>query len=155
MEVRKVSETNYRIRYRKGDFEVELQGDKEWVEKKFKEFVKSKTVVSEVTVTQAKVLPDSLVEFLRSKGNPRSHIDRAVIFSHWLFYKEKMKSYNIDDIAKCYDEARITKPKNLTDTMNKLQAKGYVKPEGEKDNKKAWVITQSGEEYVENMGSVK
>lgn len=149
-----MSETNYRIRYRKGDFEVELQGDKAWVEKKFEELVKSKTVISKGVVPQAKVLPDSLVEFLKKKGNPRSHRDKAVIFSYWLFHKENMTSYNVDDIAKCYDEARISKPKNLTDIMNKLQSppKGYVKPAGEKDGKKAWVITQSGEEYVEKMG---
>jgi Cdc6-like AAA superfamily ATPase len=95
----------------------------------------------------------SLVEFLKSKGNPKNHMDISLIFSYWLFHKENMESYNIDDIQKCYDEARISKPKNPTDIMNKLQGKGYVKPAGEKDGKKAWVITQSGDEYVEKMGA--
>jgi hypothetical protein len=147
-----MTETSYKIRYRKGDFEIELQGDKDWVEEKFKEFIEGKIVELAALTTKAKMLPDSLVEFLKSKGNPEEHTDRAIVFSYWLFHKENMKSYNIDDIAKCYDEARIAKPANLNDIMNKLQAKGYLKPAGEKDDKKAWVITQSGEEYVEKMG---
>ncbi|HEX69385.1 MAG TPA: hypothetical protein ENG10_03720 [Candidatus Bathyarchaeota archaeon] len=142
-------EGTYKIKYRKGDFEIELQGDKEWVERKFQEFIEGKAVT--VTAIRAKELPDSLVEFLRNKGTPRKHTDIAIIFSYWLFHRENMQAYNIDDIAKCYDEARIKMPKNLTDTMNKLQKKGYVKPVGEKDGKKAWIITQSGEEYVEQM----
>jgi len=142
---------SYKIRYRKDDFEIELQGDKEWVEQKFREFMEYKKAEPRVIATGAKTLPDSLVEFLKNKGNPRRHTDRAIVFSYWLFHKENMETYNVDDIAKCYDEARITKPRNLTDVMNKLQAKGYVKPAGEKESKKSWVITQSGEEYVEQM----
>jgi len=147
-----MAETSYRIRYRKGDFEIEFQGDKGWVEEKFKEFIGEKIVESAALTTKAKMLSDSLVEFLKSKGNPEEHTDRTIIFSYWLFHKENMESYNIDDIAKCYDEARIAKPANLNDVMNKLQAKGYLKPAEEKEGKKAWVITQSGEEYVEKMG---
>lgn len=144
-----MTETGYRIKYRKGDFEIEFQGDKEWVEKKFKELTGEKVV--EPIALVAKALPDSLVEFLKMKGNPKEHNDITIIFSYWLFYKESMSAYNIDDIAKCYDEARIAKPKNITDTMNKLQAKGYLKPVGEKDGKKAWMITRTGGEYVEKM----
>jgi len=144
-----LAEGTYKIRYRKGDFEIELQGDKEWVEQKFQEFIESKAVTAAAVGT--KKLAGSLVEFLKNKGNPKKHMDRAIIFSYWLFHKEGMQAYNISDIAKCYDEARITTPKNLTDIMNKLEEKGYLKPAGEKDNKKAWVITQSGEEYVDQM----
>ena len=142
----------YRIKYRKGDYELEIQGDKEWVEQKFKELTESKMIVPEAPTTEAKMLPGSLVEFLKSKGNTKKHTDIAAIFSYWLYHKEKMTSYNIDDIGKCYDEARIPKPKNLTDTMNKIQKKGYVKPAPqEKEGKKAWVITETGEKYIEKM----
>jgi hypothetical protein len=147
-----MTESNYKIRYKKGDFELEIQGDKEWVEQKLKELTESEMVASEVLTSKTKTISGSLVEFLKSKGNPRSHTDKATIFSYWLFHKEKMNCYNIDDIEKCYDEARITKPKNITDVMNKIQKKGYVKPvPKEKNGKKAWIITQTGEEYVEKM----
>jgi hypothetical protein len=148
----RMSETSYRIRYRKDNFEVEVQGDKEWVEKKFKELTEGKAVALETTVPKAGVLPTSLVEFIKAKGNPSDHTDIAVIFSYWLHKKEKMSSYNKVDIENCYTEARITKPTNTTDVMNRVQGKGYVMPASEKkDKKKAWVITRSGEEYVEQL----
>ncbi|MCX8000384.1 MAG: hypothetical protein N3A69_15765 [Leptospiraceae bacterium] len=146
-----MTETSYKIKYRKGDFEIELQGDKEWVEKKFKDFIEEKIVEPTAIVAKAKALPDSLVEFLKSKGDPKEHIDRIIIFSYWLFHKENQKSYNVSDIERCYDEARIAKPTNIHAFMNELQAKGFLKPTEEKDGKKAWVITRTGEEYVEKM----
>lgn len=146
-----MAETNYRIRYRKGDFEIEFQGDKEWVEKRFKDFIGEKIVEPIALVAKVKALPDSLVEFLKSKGDPKEHIDRIIVFSYWLFHKENLKSYNVDDIERCYDETRIAKPTNINAFMNELQAKGYLKLAGEKDGKKAWVITRTGEEYVEKM----
>ena len=154
-----MSEINhkYRLRYRKGDRELELEGDKEWIEKIFKEFMKSEikeTIPEGMTTEKGKVkeIPMSLVEFLKSKGDPKEHADLVIAFSYWLFHMENMESYNVDDIRRCYDEARITPPKNPTDTMNKMQGKGWLKFVGEKDGKKAWVITRSGEEYVERMG---
>ncbi|MEM0314371.1 MAG: hypothetical protein QXQ41_07485, partial [Candidatus Bathyarchaeia archaeon] len=108
-----MTETNYKIRYRKGDLEIELQGDKEWVENKFKDFIGEKIFEPIALVAGTKTLLDSLVEFLKSKGDPKEHIDRILVFSYWLFYKENIKSYNVDDIAKCYDETRITKPANI------------------------------------------
>lgn len=147
-----MSETSYRIRYRKDNFEVEVQGDKEWVEKKFKELTEDKTIAPQTIVSKAEVLPTSLVEFIKNKGNPSSHTDIAIIFSYWLHKKEKIGSYNKDDIENCYTVARITKPKNVSDVMNRLQAKGYLMPANQKkDNKKAWIITKSGEEYVEQL----
>ena len=148
-----MGETNYRIKYRKGDFEVEVQGDKAWVEKKFNELTEGKVVAPEEKITpEVKVLPTSLVEFIKAKGNPSRHTDIAIVFSYWLQKKEKMSSYNVDDIEKRYIEARITKPKNIGDVMNRVQGKGYIMPASKKkDEKKAWVITRTGEEYVEKM----
>lgn len=147
-----MSETNYRIRYRKGDFEVEVQGDKDWVEKKFKELTEGKVVTLEGITPEVEALPTSLVEFVKAKGNPRKHTDIAIVFSFWLHKKEKMSSFNVDDIERCYTEARIPKPKNIGDLMNRVQGRGYLMPAPKKkDNKKAWIITTSGEKYVKQM----
>jgi len=146
----------YRLRYRKGDYELELEGDKDWVERIFKEFMESgikKILPENITARAGKIEepPTSLAEFLRSKGDPKEHIDLIIAFSYWLFHVENMESYNVDDIRRCYDKARIPQPRNPTDLMNKLQRKGWLKSAGEKEGKKAWVITPSGEEYVESM----
>jgi hypothetical protein len=152
----KMSESNYRIKYRKGDFEIDVQGDKDWVENKFREFVEGTVVVGatgEAAPREVGVLPaSSLAEFLRVKGNPSKHTDVAIIFSYWLHKKEKMSSYNVDDIEKCYVETRISKVKNIGDLMNRVQGKAYLMPaSAKKDGKKAWVITKTGEEYVKQL----
>lgn len=147
-----MSESNYRIKYKKGDFEVDVQGDKAWVEKKFKELTEGEVVAPEKITPEVKELPTSLGEFIRAKGNPSGHTDRSMIFSYWLHKKEKTSSYNRTDIANCYSEARIAPPKNITDIMNTNQRKAYLMPASEKkDGLKAWVITRPGEEYVEQM----
>ena len=160
-----MSDPNYRIRYKKGDFEVEVQGDKAWVETKFdglKKDMPTKTqdapthLGSEETTPTAiaTTLPTSMVEFIKAKGNPSEHTDIEVIFSYWLLKKENMTSYNATDIQNCYNSSRITKPANINGIMNRIQETGYVMEVKEKkDNKKAWVITATGEKYVQEMNA--
>ena len=83
-------ENNYRIKYREGNFEVEVQGDKDWVEKKFKELMEGKPIIfRKTTQEETETLPTSLVEFVRAKGNPKGHPDIAIIFSYWLHKRKK------------------------------------------------------------------
>lgn len=156
-----MSEANYRIRYKKRDFEIEVQGDKAWVEEKFEQL--KKDILSKATIPgsassqtstpiiEGTTLTGSLVEFIRKMGNPRGHRNRALLFAYWLFKRENMASYNYMDIEKCFADTRLPKPANTTDVMNKLQAQGLVTTTADKDGRKAWVITASGEREVEQM----
>jgi len=149
-----MSERYYKIRFKKGDFEVEVQGDKEFVLTKFEELTKGKIVSAEIgkETVKAGEFPTSLAEFVRMKGDPKEHTDLAMIFAYWLFKRENMESFNIKDLDSCYSQTRIPKPANLSDVMNKNQGKGLVvRSEGRKDNLVAWAITRSGEDYVEKM----
>jgi hypothetical protein len=156
-----MSDANYRIKYKKGDFEIEIQGNKEWVEEKLKQFIRVPspslpavnppdpyTPIIEVARTPAP--SESIVEFLKAKGDPDGHTERALLFTYWLFRKG-MPSYNTYDIESCFDEARLSKPTNTSDVMNRLQSQGFVMTTNEKDGKKAWVITQTGEKQVEQL----
>lgn len=152
-----LTEPTYRIKLKKGDFEVEIEGDKTWVETKFRELTTAEVVVkpSEATqppTTKAKTfsLPQSLAEFLNSKGNPKQHSILVVVFGYWLFHKENQKSFNLKDITKCYDDARIPESTNTSQCMNDAQGKGLLKRVDEKkDNQTTWTITQSGDQFVE------
>lgn len=157
-----MSEPTYRIKLKRGDYEFEVQGDKAWVEGKFEELVKDIPPIAPLTSTSgsqppapttgAGTLPGTIVEFIKAKGNPSKHTDTAVLFAYWLFKKENMTSYNIEDINNCYDQTRIPKPANISDMMNQIQSQGFVATvKEEKDGKKAWVITTTGETYVEQM----
>lgn len=160
-----MDESPYRIKYRKNDFEIEVQGDKEWVEEKFEELTKGTyhEKTSTATKSTSEGSPDaeptkvtnpqlSVVEFLRTKGNPKRHTDRVLIFCYWLHHFKKIESYNVKDIETCYLEARILQPKNLSDSLNKVQKRGFIMPvSDEKDKMKTWVITQSGEDYINSL----
>ena len=150
---RAMSETNYKIKCKKGDFELEVQGDKAWVEAKFKELSESE-VIQEPTkissVAQPSGLPVSLAEFVKSKGSPRQHGALVVIFGYWLFHKENFKYFSSKDIKKCYDDTRIPESTNTSQYLNDAQGNGYFKRlDEEKDGLTAWTITPTGDEYVE------
>lgn len=148
-----MSETNYRIKYRKGDFEVDVQGDKAWVEAKFKELTSGKFVrETEVAEAEKVALPSSLAEFLREKGSPSRHTDLVTIFGYWLFHKRSIRVFNRIDIEACYSDARIPESTNTAQIINRVQAAGHFRREEErKDKKIAWTITPTGEKYVEQM----
>jgi hypothetical protein len=149
------SEKSYRIKYKKGDFEVEVEGDKTWVETKFDELTKpsvvkpSEAIQSSTLMMETSGLPQSLAEFLISKGSPKQHSVLVAIFGYWLYHKENQKSFNVKDIGKCYDDTRIAESTNTSQYMNEAQGKGLFKRVDEKkDNQTAWTITPTGDEFV-------
>lgn len=149
-----MSENSYRIKYRKGDFEVDVQGDKEWVEQKFKELTESKLIHKKEIPPESKemVLPSSLAEFVRQKGNPSRHTDLITIFGYWLFHKLNTRAFNKRDIESCYADTRISESSNTSQQINNVQASGYFRRVAEeKDSLTAWTITPTGEDYVEEM----
>jgi hypothetical protein len=145
----------YRLRLKKGDFEVEVQGDRDFVVTKFDELTKGKIVPGTIESVEAEgtvELPDTLVEYVKLKGDPREHTDLVVIFAYWLFKKENIDTFNIRDMESCYSKARVPKPGNLSDKMYKNEGKALlVRADEQKDGLAAWRITRTGEEYVEKM----
>jgi hypothetical protein len=148
-----MSAHEYRIKVRKGDFEVEVQGeDKEWVEGKFKELTTKKETAFTGIGASAGDMPGTLGEFLDLKGNPAKHTDSMAVLAYWLFRVEKMNSFNVKDIVDCYDKIRKAKPSNPNQIINQNVARHiFAEAPAEKDDLKAWVITRAGEEYVEQM----
>jgi hypothetical protein len=142
----------YRIRLRNGDFEVEVQGDKEWVENKFKELTTEKVAIAGIVETKTLGLPETLGEFLDQKGNPQKHTDVTAVYAFWLFRVEGMKSFSAKDIVSCYEKTRRTKPSNANMIINQNVATHlFAEAPEKKDGYKAWVITRKGEEYVSQM----
>lgn len=147
---------NYKIRIKKGDFELEVSGDKDFTTSKFDELSKildnaSTSQSNNPPIAISHEVPRSitLVEFLKKK-EANGHPDRIVIFAYYLFHNRKIESFNVDDIEACYSETRTGKPANINDAINQSVGKGHLTPATEKKNdKKAWTITQTGDEYVE------
>lgn len=142
----------YKINFRKGDFQVEVQGDKEWVEKKFKELISEDFKASLPKEPAKGGLPETLGEFLDKKGNPKKHTDIIAVYAYWLFKKEGFQSFNVKDIVTCYDATRMPKPTNPNQIINtNVSSHVFAEANEKKDGLKAWVITKTGEEFVEQM----
>ncbi|MEW6002147.1 MAG: nucleotidyl transferase AbiEii/AbiGii toxin family protein [Nitrospirota bacterium] len=154
-------ETRYSIKYRNGNLEIEVQGDKTFVEEKFKELLdlkpgaaqKEPVVPSSIQVLRETDKKISLVDFLKSK-NPKSHGDKILVFGYYLEKFMGEASFNLSDIEKCYAQARIPKTKNFAPYITQLIRDGYLTDaEEKKDNKKAWGLYDKGLKYVEELRS--
>jgi len=151
-----MSEITYKIKFRKGDFEVEVQGDKKWAEEKFKELTSEdfQTTITQKVVTEGipEGIPETLVEFLDQKGNPQKHTELVAVFAYWLFKVEKMETFNVRDIVNCYDRTRRPKPSNPNQIINtNVRSHIFAEAGEKKEGYKAWVLTRIGEEIVEKM----
>ena len=70
---------------------------------------------------------------------------------HNLEEYETLSSFNVRDLENAFRAAKERVPANINDKVNKNIEKGYImESKGRKDNLKAWVLTNSGEQYVEN-----
>lgn len=152
-----MSEQNYRIRIKLGEVEIEAEGDKEFVEKHIGEFKKempqvakglpSKEVIPEIPREKLELERLSLAEFYKQKI-PRDYNETAVVFAYWLTKKEKKEEFKTKDISACYDEVRITKPKNESQHV-RGEASGKKARLTAGSKKGYYKLTLTGEEFVE------
>ncbi len=92
----------------------------------------------------------SIKEFLLSK-KPKDYPSKTLAIAYYLEKYEKLPSFNAKDVEKGFRLAREPLPKNINDNVNKNISKGYIMEAPEKkDNLTAWVLTSSGEIYVES-----
>jgi hypothetical protein len=142
----------YRIKVRKGDSEVEVEGDKQWVEDKFKELTVEKPYAPKVSEAKTGTIPNTLVEFLQAKGNPQKHTELVIVFAYWLLKAEKVETFNVRDIISCYDKTRRVKPSNANQIINTdVRSNLLAQASDKKDGYMAWFLTHTGEQVVENM----
>jgi len=93
----------------------------------------------------------SLTEFINKK-KLKSHSDRVVGMAYYLYRYRGVDPFNVKDIEKMYEEARLSSPKNLSDIIAKRAKKGYfIECKEKKDGLKAWKISASGIEYIESL----
>ncbi len=154
-----MTDQNYRIKIKQGEIEIEVEGDKEFVEKHIEEFKKElpriakelpskeKIVSPEIPEKESELEKLSLAEFYKQK-DPKNHNETVVVFAYWLTKKEKKEEFKTKDIGACYDEARISKPKNITQHVQAVASgkKAYLTKGSARTYYK---LTLTGEEFVE------
>jgi hypothetical protein len=91
----------------------------------------------------------SVKEFLRSK-KPNSNVQKTITIGYYLEKFENMSAFNASDIRNGFKAAREPEPSNIQAFINQNISNGHIMDFKEKKNKKkAYVLTNSGEEYVE------
>ncbi len=92
----------------------------------------------------------SIKEFLLTKG-AKDDQQRTLTIGYFLEKYENMTLFNAKDLEKSFRDAKQKPPQNINDKVNKNIQKGYMMEASEaKDSKKAWVLTNTGEEIVES-----
>lgn len=91
----------------------------------------------------------SIKEFILSK-KPGNDVEKTLAIGYYFEKFEGLASYNVNDLVSGFRKAKETVPKNMNDKVYMCSARGFMmEAEQKKDNMKAWVLTNSGEEYVE------
>ncbi len=96
----------------------------------------------------------SITEFIKKVGKDKG-TDIALAIAYYLLKERGVDTINTKDLNNAYDEARLTKPKNVTDTLNSLVQLGKMKSAPMKDGLKGFAITQTGEKELEEWVSGK
>jgi hypothetical protein len=99
------------------------------------------------------VLPGKKIsakEFLMTKKH-KTDTQKTLILGYYLENLSGISPFNTADIETAFRLAKEKLPANINDTVNKIIGRGLMMEAPEKkDSKKAWVLTASGEKFVEN-----
>lgn len=91
----------------------------------------------------------SVREFILSK-KPENDVQRTLTIGYYLEKYEGLLSFNVKDLESGFRDAKEKVPKNINLCVIANISKGHMMEAKErKDNLKAWVLTNSGEKYVE------
>ena len=91
----------------------------------------------------------SIKEFLMTKKID-DDVKRTLAVTYFLEHVEGNGSVNTDDLKKAFNLAKSPLPANINDKVNmNIKNAHMMEAEAKKDNKKAWVLTATGEQFVE------
>lgn len=78
-------------------------------------------------------------------------VKRTLAIGYFMENIEKISPFNTDDFKKYFQLAKYPLPSNINDRVNMNIKNGHIMEATEKkENKKAWVLTSTGEKFVEN-----
>ena len=92
----------------------------------------------------------SMKDFILSK-KPKNDVEKTLVIGYYLENFRDMSSFNAKDLEDGFREAKEKVPTNINYKVIKNIEKGFMMEAKEKkDNLKAWVLTSTGERFVEN-----
>jgi hypothetical protein len=90
----------------------------------------------------------SLKEFIIGQA-PSNDVQKTLAIAYYLETYDNVSPFNATDLEQGFRAARESVPANINDKANMCVKNGYFMEEKlKKDNKKAWLVTRTGEEIV-------
>lgn len=113
------------------------------------ELLESRFPSAAAAITDVRKKKLSLREFMNSKAIT-SEVQKTLAIGYYLETHEALSSFNIQDIKKGFNLAKEPAPRNINDTINKNIQKGFLMETDEKkEGTKAWMLTNSGIEFID------
>ena len=85
------------------------------------------------------------------ENTPPDDTRRTLAIGYFLENQEGMSSFTPQDLLKGYDDAKARPPSNISVNLARLTEDGHImKAREKKGNKTAYVLTDSGEKFVDD-----
>ena len=144
----------YRVRISVGGLEIEIEGDKEFIEERFSDLSWLDKVLEKIkaheSIKQAELIGEkmSFTEYV-DELEPETHPQRFLTIAYYL-HKHEGRDVTYDDVKEYYQKVRWPMPKNLSDVMSDLIKDGYMEEAGRREGKKTFRILRKGIKHVES-----
>ena len=148
------------IRVRIGDKELEVTGPEAFVEKRISEFIEKQKDIPVRTPEFAGPRREqpptgsssgskkmSAAQFFR-KVAPRTDVDRALVAGYFIEAFNGEENFTAAEVRETIRKAKISPPRNPSDAVAKNIKKGFLMAAGDKEGKKAYVLTTDGEDTI-------
>ena len=148
------------MRVRIGDNELEVTGPTAFVEKKISEFLEKQKnlpahpsqpsgprVDQPPTGSTSKSKKMSIAQFFK-RVEPKTDVDRALAAGYFLETFSGEENFTAAEVRETIQSAKISPPKNPSDAVAKNIKKGFLMAAGDKEGKKAYVLTTDGEDAI-------
>lgn len=83
------------------------------------------------------------------KHSPSDDNQRTLVLGAYI-EEGGQQSFTAEDLKRVFREARLKLPANINDKVNKNIAKGYLMDGDVVDGKKSWMLTMTGQMFIEN-----
>lgn len=90
-------------------------------------------------------------EFLNDK-KPKTDVERVLVLAVYHDHFTETDFFSLKDISNLIKKAKLKKPSNTSDAINRNVKKGLFEEDDEKgeDGKKRWYVTETGSALVDN-----
>ncbi len=82
--------------------------------------------------------------------NPKNDTEKTLVAIKFL-EKKGLQTITIKEISDTFKEMRESLPKNISDKIQLLDKRGFVKLSGQEGKRKCWIVSNTGENYLVGM----